>query len=236
MYLADMVCILSENTFPDCTERLSVLEKPGTGKRIYFDYSYTSQYWNGALKYMPPMTKYVVEGDVRDLSAWSNSYIEYSAGTSRRLPKAEPYSLKDVIDFSVAGKSSSYIQRGWSVQEPTHRWTDGPRAGLMLDVQDTKGKDLLLRLKAMAYLVDERSYQTIGVVVNGQKVANWQMKDLGWYETAIPSNLVGKDGLLKIVFTISNPIAPCEVSKSSDCRKLGIDARELVIVHKHDNS
>jgi len=162
---------------------------------------------------------------LRDLSLVSsfNSYFSITP------PSIE---LGKSIDFSAAGKSRSYLRRGWSGQEPTHHWTDGPTAGIMLGVQHARGKDMLLRMKTSAYLGDGRPYQTIGVVVNGREVATWQVKGLGWYEAAIPSNLVGKDGLLKIVFNISNPTAPCEVSKSSDCRKLGINARELVIVKK----
>jgi len=228
MYLADLVCLLSENTFPGCTERSTSLKKPGPGKRIYFDYSYTSQYWNGALKYMPPMTKYVVEGDVRDLSAWSNMHMEYSAGTSRRLPKVASYSLKDVIDFSAAGKSSYYIQRGWSVQEPTHRWTEGSRALIKMELKQRPHNDLTLRLNAEAFPANGKGPQTVGVVINGKKVVEWRMLGLAWYEATIPAVLAA-DRLLKIVFEISNPTAPCEISSSKDCRKLGMAAGKLSI-------
>ncbi|MHB8138220.1 MAG: sulfatase-like hydrolase/transferase [Smithellaceae bacterium] len=231
MHLADVVCILSKNTFPDCVERLAALEKPDTRKRIYFYYNWNEKYHFWDQKYMPPMTKYVVEGDVRDLTAWSNTYIEYSAGTSRRLPKAEPYSLNNVIDFSAAGKSGSYIRRGWSGQEPTHRWTEGARAVIKAELKKQPHNDLTLRLYANAFPSHGKGPQTVGVVVNGKKVAEWQMLDLAWYEATIPAKLI-TDRLLNIVFEISNPTAPCTVSLSKDCRKLGMDVRKLIVSEK----
>lgn len=231
IHLADIVCIVSENNFSHCTEKLTAFKEPNSRKRIFYHYDWTKKYHQWNQKYMPPMTKYVVDGDVRDLSSWHNTYIEYSAGTSRHLPKAESYTLNDVIDFSDAGKSSSYIQSGWSWQESTCRWTDGDRAQIKVELKQRPRNDLTLGLNAHALSPNGRDPQKISVVVNGKKVVEWQMLGLTWYEATIPAELA-VDRLLNIVFEISDPTAPCEVAPSKDCRKLGIAARKLMITER----
>jgi len=228
MHLEDVVCLLLENAFPDCTKRMSVREKKSPRERIFYHYNFTQKWSDGDKKYMPPMIKYVVKGDVRDLSAWNNTYIEYSAGTSRHLPKAEAYSLNDVIDFSAAGKSSAYTKRGWSVQESTQRWTEGSRAVIKVELDKPPRNNLILRLNAEAYPSNGKGVQTVGVVINDRKVVEWWMHGLAWYEATIPADLAA-DRLLEIVFEVSNPTAPCEISVSKDCRKLGMAARKLII-------
>ena len=54
------------------------------------------------------------------------------------------------------------------------------------------------------------------------------MKGLDWYEARIPAEVVG-NGLLDVFFTISDPTALCEISESTDCRKLGISVEQLQI-------
>jgi hypothetical protein len=142
---------------------------------------------------------------------------------SRRLKFSEP------ILFTDGQRVTDFIRFGWSNQEPTHRWTEGPRAGLSIRLRDQPDKDLLLRLKANAYLGGGLPYQTIGVVVNGREVATWQMKGLDWYQSVIPTDLVSEDGLVEVVFNISDPRSPDEVGESADTRKLGIAAHKLII-------
>lgn len=140
------------------------------------------------------------------------------------------YALGNVVSFDATGENAPFIVSGWSKQEKTHRWTEGPRAAMSFYAEDVNpGEDLLLRLKASVYLGGGFSHQTIGVFANEKQVATWQMKGLDWYEAVIPAEVLDKTKLLDIVFTISDPTAPSDVSDSKDPRKLGIAARELVI-------
>jgi hypothetical protein len=152
---------------------------------------------------------------------------------SEKLQKRRPYLTPgEHVHFSKEGEGAEYIVNGWSGQEPTHRWSNGPKAEMEFKLREKPLKNLVLRLKANAYLGGGRSYQAIGIDVNGQNVATWQMKGLDWYEALIPSRLVDEDGLLKVIFNISDPTSPAEVGASSDSRRLGIAARELVIVER----
>ncbi|MDL2285945.1 hypothetical protein LJC24_00710 [Desulfococcaceae bacterium OttesenSCG-928-F15] len=136
--------------------------------------------------------------------------------------------LQQLIKFTKAGDPKKFLLTGWSTQEENHLWTDSSEASLKIILQDAQNKNLILRMDANAYLGGGLTHQQVNVVINGQKVTSWEMTGRKWYEAQIPASITG-DGLLNISFQISNPTAPCEVSDSKDCRKLGMAARELII-------
>lgn len=146
-------------------------------------------------------------------------------------PKLLTYKLNisEPLVFSGSGNANAYTMHGWSAQEVSQRWTEGNQASLLITLDDYKSGDLLLRLTANAYLGGGLSHQDIGVSINSTQVANWQMAGLENYNAVIPAELIPENGELNIVFDISDPSAPCEVSDSTDCRKLGFAARELII-------
>jgi hypothetical protein len=65
--------------------------------------------------------------------------------------------------------------------------------------------------------------------VNGIQVTEWQVAGPAEYSAVIPSSLVESDGIINLMFEISDPRAPCDYSDSKDCRKLGMKVRELVL-------
>lgn len=145
--------------------------------------------------------------------------------------KVSDFESGSVISFSQAGYADDYIGHGWSGQEADHRWTDGPRAEIRLPMKLSSGKnDLLLRVKAGGYPAPG-GHQQVDVIVNGTRVASWTLSGLGGYEAIIPNSVVG-DGVLDIVFKIKTPTAPCDVSESQDCRKLGMAVAELSVIEQ----
>ncbi|MBN1635160.1 MAG: sulfatase-like hydrolase/transferase [Deltaproteobacteria bacterium] len=138
------------------------------------------------------------------------------------------YTLGESIGFGANGTSNIYTTYGWSGQEERARWTEGPKAGIKINALGSEGKDLLLRLNALAYLGNNLKYQEVGVIVNGTQIKRSKLTGLDWYEAFIPAD-VSSGGSLEIVFTISDPTAPCEVSDSKDCRKLGMAVREVIV-------
>lgn len=54
---------------------------------------------------------------------------------------------------------------------------------------------------------------------------------MGWYEAPIAKRVVG-DGVLGVVFKIKDPTAPCEISASQDCRKLGMAVLEVSVAEQ----
>lgn len=149
---------------------------------------------------------------------------EFLSSRVRRV--VVPIKIGDVVSFSSDGSAGSYLESGWSVQEPNHIWTEGNKATLALSVSDVRDRDLLFRLYAYPFLGGENTYQTVDVYVNDQKISTWRMTELDWYEINIPGNLV-TDGILDIAFHINRPVAPCSVSESIDCRMLGLAALQM---------
>lgn len=160
--------------------------------------------------------------------------IDYA--TSSSTPVSNPVqtlgaklSINEPIQFSDIGNANTYIAQGWSAQEPTHHWTEGDQAGLLISLGDYKSGDLLLSLHGSGYLGDGLNHQNIAVSVNGAHVANWEVAGLGLYQARIPAELIPESGELNIVFDISDPKAPCDVGESTDCRKLGMSVQDILI-------
>jgi hypothetical protein len=134
----------------------------------------------------------------------------------------------------MGGTSNNVIASGWSFQEPRHRWTDGSEVALGFKIKQRKSDDLVLRLLGSPYLAQgEIDQQAVDVIINNQQVAKWIMREGGWFEAPIRASLVGEDGLINVVFKISDPASPAEFSHSNDSRKLGMAVRELVIKSVH---
>jgi hypothetical protein len=229
LYLHDLSCILGVVNLESSCKSFHAAIDTGKRERRFMFYSWKHEYWQR--DFMPTMTEYFIDGHAYDLNSWRLGDYTYETGSKKRIQRFFAQ-IGESILFSEYGLSEFIVGYGWGGQEKNHRWTNGPRAGSLIRFHDQPGKDLLLRLKASAYLGGGLTHQTIGVNVNGQDVATWKMRGLDWYEADIPIGLVGEDRLLKVVFNISDPKSPAEVSASTDTRKLGIAARELVILEK----
>ncbi|MDD4160182.1 MAG: hypothetical protein PHO18_04465, partial [Synergistaceae bacterium] len=104
----------------------------------------------------------------------------------------------------------------------------GNEVSMLFDVQNAGDKNLLLQIRAFAYLGGGLPCQTVDVYVNDIKTASWKITDEAWHEAQIPHSTVG-NGLLKIKFVISDPTSPKDIGQSTDERKLGIAVKELII-------
>ncbi|QLZ68519.1 hypothetical protein FOLKNPGA_01298 [Legionella sp. PC1000] len=226
LHLADIVCILSWNDgkFACGADRLSKLDEKK--KRTFLFYKWSNPYWNKA--YLPPMSEYVIDGDVRNIQAWENLNREYAAGSVKKLIKFAEYKLGMPLSFAQGGNVAKFLKQGWCGQEKEHRWTNGSQSRLGLYVKQEKSQSLSLRLHAKAFPTKDRKPQQIKVVVNGYDIASWTMLELDWFEATIPAKIIS-NGLLDITFVISEPTAPSEISESPDRRKLGIFAQEIII-------
>ncbi|HHT0592177.1 TPA: sulfatase-like hydrolase/transferase [Legionella anisa] len=226
LHLADIVCILSWNDdkFACGADRLSKLD--AKKRRTFLFYKWSNPYWHKA--YLPPMSEYVIHGDVRNIQSWKNLNREYAAGSVKQVIKFAEYKLGTPLSFAQEGNVAKFLKQGWYGQEKDHRWTEGSKSRLGLYIKQEKSQSLLLRLHASAFPTKDRKPQQIKVLVNEHQVASWTMLELDWYEATIPAKIIG-NGLLDIKFIIAEPTAPSEISESLDHRKLGIFAQEIII-------
>ena len=156
--------------------------------------------------------------DISQEKGQEKTSVNYEPGTS--------------VSFTKNGNSVDFIPdpklSGWSQPESSHTWTNGNEAILSVNVNNSKNKNLKLRLKASPFLGGKLKQQEVGVYVNETKVAHWSITKNDWYEAVIPTT-VNNNGKLMIKFTISDPTSPKEVGQSQDSRKLGIAVKEMLI-------
>ncbi|WP_282010039.1 sulfatase-like hydrolase/transferase [Nitrospina watsonii] len=231
LYLSDLACLLEiENKNLDCSEFQSAI---GSFKRerTYLFYNWGYHEWEE--EYMPAITQYFVKGHAYDMDSWAWGKYRYEPRNKVSLSQSQGIAPGDPVQFTESGFSRNLALPGWSVQESGHRWSEGSKAVLRFKLEDRPGQDLVLRLRAQAYLAAGKiDHQTIKVLVNGQQTAEWIMRGERWHEAPIPAALIDEDGVINIVFEISNPASPAEFGLSEDSRKLGIAARELVLEKK----
>lgn len=154
------------------------------------------------------------------------SFLIYSGKYDK---PASVYTLGDSVSYyKTEDNARKYMLTGWSRQEKEYTWTDGNEASMLFDIQNFRGKNLRLHIRAFAYLGGGLPCQTVGVYVNDIKTASWKITDEAWHAAEIPYTAAG-NGLIKIKFTISDPTSPEEIGESADGRKLGIAVKELII-------
>ena len=154
------------------------------------------------------------------------SFLIYSGKYDK---PASVYALGDSVSYyKTKDNARKYMLAGWSRQENGYTWTDGKEASMLFDVQNAEDKNLLLQIRAFAYLGGGLPCQTVDVYANEIKTASWKITNEAWHEAEIPYTAAG-DGLIKIKLTISDPTSPKEIGKSTDERKLGIAVKELII-------
>lgn len=172
-------------------------------------------------EFLPRMQEYLVKGDAAQFRSWLLTGIYFDQHEGKGFQEPYEYHVGSNILFGGKG-ASNFITFGWSIEEKTHRWTEGSSAGLRLKIKNND-RDLLFRLKAAAYLGNILPCQTIRVFANDQQIALWKMSSLGWYEAQIPLEIYQKEKILEVVFSISDPTV------TASGRKLGIAAYELVV-------
>ena len=228
LYHYDLECFLiahKQDNFNRCDEVNNALAGEAR-ERVFYFYNWEHRYWGE--EYMPPMTEWFISGHAYDPRSWNTGNFRYLDGQRQKIEVFMLY-VGGAVMFTVDGRSSELIRAGWSVQENTHRWSEGARSSVRFIIEDYSSRNVLLRLNASGYLGGGLQHQNVVVIANGSPVAEWQVAGRSEYEAVIPSHLIGEDGLVNLVFDISDPRAPCDYSDSKDCRKLGISVRELVV-------
>jgi hypothetical protein len=135
-------------------------------------------------------------------------------------PDKDFQALGSIVDF--------FFGSGWGNQEARYRWSNAKEAHLSFYLKEYDGRDLMLRFYGFPYLGGGKiSKQDIGVFVNGQKVADWEINNKNWYEARIQSSLVRPDKPIHIALKISHPMSPIELGISKDNRRLGITLMKL---------
>ncbi|MFZ4520873.1 MAG: sulfatase-like hydrolase/transferase [Bacteroidales bacterium] len=214
--LTDLSCLLELKNPNNSCDSFKIAVAGGSRIRSFYFYEWSKKN-RPRDEHLPKITKYIVNGHAYKESSY---HLVYQVGRT--------------ILFSREGNSEAdpFLLNGWSWQEPTHRWTDGALAGLRVQLESMPTHNLILRLWGQGYYDPIRKeYQKVSVRVNGKLVAEWVLRQEGYYDAPIELATVS-GGLLNIEFMMSNPRAPNSSGNSKDQRKLGLLVKKLCIMNK----
>ena len=141
------------------------------------------------------------------------------------------YNLGDVVTFGVGGGSERFRQDGWSGTEKDFTWTSARSAKLLISVPAIDQR-LKLRMKLSGFTkaseASEPPFQPVEVIVNGQKVADWEVGSSADFTAIVPSE-IAKDGNLTIELKVPKAFSPKSAGMSADPRLLGVACYEFSI-------
>jgi len=131
------------------------------------------------------------------------------------------------IRFNLGGGSEGYRGTGWSKTEQDFTWTEGNVAKLNLPIPANAGALTLTMNLGGLTKPPTLASQAVQVVVNGQKVADWQVADPADFTAQLPAEMTKNGGTLTIELRIPNATTPKALGLGEDGRLLGIRAYSL---------
>jgi hypothetical protein len=131
------------------------------------------------------------------------------------------------VEFGTGGESERLRNSGWSKTEEKFSWSEGMFAVLVMRVAPTT-ESVTLRMKLSGLIKEpELPFQPVEVLVNDQKIADWQVGDTADFIAAIPHDLTKKGGELTITLKVPKATSPKALGLNADPRILGICCHEL---------
>jgi hypothetical protein len=131
------------------------------------------------------------------------------------------------VSFAQGGNAEGYKGAGWSTTEEKFTWSEGTSAQLRIPVAATEDKiSLKIRIAALVK-PPELPSQPVEVLVNDQKVAEWQVGNTAEFVAEIPPSLTKPGGSLNIIFKTPKAASPKTLGLSDDPRILGICCFDL---------
>lgn len=225
VHLADISCLLK----PGCQSHIKTGEPPPK-IRQHYRYEWRHEFW--FKDYSPPMTLYEVIGDARKYSQWHNTGRIFSEGSESTV-RYKRYAVNEVIDFSQSGNTEQFIFKGISGQESGYRWSDGDILATTLHLDREIKAPAWLNVRGAGFSPDGGvSPQRVQIAVNGQPLGVWDFPPTDTdIKVALPAEALGL-GAIRLKFIFEKPTAPCAISESADCRKLGVAFKQLSITRE----
>ena len=140
-------------------------------------------------------------------------------------PSPVAYGVK--IGFGKNGEAAHFKTSGWQQAEDEFTWTDGTSAVLTMRVAPTAAPVTLKMTMAGMIKPPELVAQSVGVYVNEDKIADWQVGDPALFTASIPGEVTRKGGTLHLLLEIPKATAPKQLGVSEDPRVLGVRVFDL---------
>lgn len=156
---------------------------------------------------------------IDDLTDAQNPRFNYGGGT---------------LSFAASGTGAAHQVFGWGGAESWGTWSNGKSAMLRVNLASPPSGDLLLQVKAHAFINEKLPSQTVQVMINGEKVGSIKYslgEDASLRSLKIPAALVAKSaGKLTIRLTFDNAASPASLDMSADPRVLGLGLESIELV------
>jgi hypothetical protein len=131
------------------------------------------------------------------------------------------------IDFGASGNSVEFCRSGWSQPEPRHTWTIGRESALALPRPAEPGAyKLVLELGPFVWK-DRLTSQPLAVVVNGNQVGAFDLREIVQVECMIPWSLIEPQETILVTFVHPAAAKPSEVSGVADHREIAFAFERL---------
>jgi hypothetical protein len=118
---------------------------------------------------------------------------------------------------------------GWGAVEGWGQWTIGPYAELDLVLSEPAQSHDFLILNAQGFLSGPHSKQDVSVFVNGKHVQQLTFSARRAHSFKLPLQAQAGETSLRIGFQMKNPVAPAELGRSFDSRKLGLGLASIEV-------
>jgi hypothetical protein len=131
-------------------------------------------------------------------------------------------------DISFVGLESGKVTRGlrrcgWLDPQETGTWASGPEARLLLN-PGQRERDLQLILDVLPFFTAAYPTQSVGVELNGKRVADWVLdRNSEPRQTiALPLDRIGETGPIEIAFHLPDAVSPAQAGLNQDRRRVSI--------------
>lgn len=197
-----------QSSFPG--HSVFTLDPSHNRKRWYFDY----KKGNGEDLVF---ARYSINGSIYESASYRDEGL-VEQNIDRRM-----YVYGDVIQLGLTGNGNAFLGTGWGVQMDRYSWSTEHEATLEIPV-DSPQADLVFSVSLEANVYPAvLPRQRIGVLANGEKVAQWVAESGGRlrFQAVIPRNLV-RSRHLTITFEFPDAASPDSLGFGGDIRTLAI--------------
>lgn len=155
----------------------------------------------------------------------------FSFRTYRESPHEvdRTYTLNRKLIFSREGHFSRYIQKGWSIAEAGHVWTDGNVASLVFKMPDPL-HDLIIDAEVTPFVVPPRLLrQRVILSVNGEKVGELEISRPESIRFTVPRSIWLKNDPAVLEFMLPDAATARSLGFNDDTRMIALGFRSLTI-------
>lgn len=181
-------------TFPGCP--IQDLEESESRERYFYFYGFEG--WDQL--YLPPLQEWRITGHSWSANAWRKTG-RILAPKGQLVEDRLVQSDEATVKFGKGSASNDMLKEGWAEPEDGFVWSNSNRCSLNLPYK-TGASSLLMKFELHpCKAFNGITCQRVGIRINGRKVAEWEIEELGTYQVWVPADQL-PNGIIKVTFDI----------------------------------